>query len=298
MKKFLVYLLVIVIVVSAGFAVFFLVRDNEVISISNASLYQDVGDTFTIDVNHKNKKSSTTINITSSDDTIVSYNKKDNQFVAKNGGVARINFRTTNAKFRNLWCDVIVGDGTAENPFYISTAEQLFAIGRGEATSVSGVFKGGEGYELYESDKYYKLVGNIDASSVNNGYWIPLANFNGRIDGNGLTISNINIDSSKSEVATDNVGFVSTLGSNGAIYNVKFENFTAKGTYDNFGVVAGINYGDIERVEVKNAIINVKTQVFGGLVAKNVTTDGYQTIVTNEDTENPITENVYVRASI
>ena len=307
MKKFLVYLLVIVVTVSLGFAIFYLVRDNEVISISTASLYQDAGDTFTIDLEHKNKKPSTSINITSSDSSVVSYNSGSNNFVANKGGVARINFRTTNAKFRNLWCDVIVGDGTEESPFYISTAEQLAAIGMGEPIlddngNPTGVYAGAKGYEDYASDKYYKLVENIDVKSVNNGFWVPLRHFNGRIDGNGLTISNINIDklgytNAMSEsndynpnlFSVENVGFVQSLGEKGAIYNVKFENFTAKGEYENFGSVAGLNYGHIERVEIKGATLNVETEVFGGIAAKNITTEGEEVVV-NEDVEDGATE--------
>ena len=55
MKKFIVYLLVIILTVSLGFAIFYLVRDNEVISISSASIYKDAGDSFTLDINHTNK---------------------------------------------------------------------------------------------------------------------------------------------------------------------------------------------------------------------------------------------------
>ena len=117
MKKFIVYLLVIIVAVSLGFAVFYLVRDNEVISISSASIYKDAGDNFTIDLKHVNKKSYTSITISSSNASVVSYDQKTNTFTANAGGVARVNFRTTNAKFRNLWCDVIVGDGTIESPY-------------------------------------------------------------------------------------------------------------------------------------------------------------------------------------
>jgi len=48
MKKFLVTLVVILIAVSLGFGIFFLVRDNEVISIKSTSLYKDANQTFEI----------------------------------------------------------------------------------------------------------------------------------------------------------------------------------------------------------------------------------------------------------
>ena len=50
MKKFIVYLMVIVLTVSLGFAVYYLVDNNEVISISTASIYTDVDKEFSIDV--------------------------------------------------------------------------------------------------------------------------------------------------------------------------------------------------------------------------------------------------------
>lgn len=281
MKKFLVYLLVIVMTVSLGFGIFYLVRDNEVISISSASIYKDVGQKFTIDVDHRNPKASTTIEITTSDASIVSYNDASNEFKAESGGVARVNFRTSNTKFRNIWCDVIVGDGTVESPFYISTAEQLASIGMGDELE-DGTFAGATDYEQYTSDACYKLVSDIDVSSVNGGYWVPLRKFSGRFDGNGFTISNINIDRASyfasfedaSEIFTaENVGFFQEITKDAVVYNIKFENIGARGEYTNFGTIAGVNYGVIERVEVSNANFLLSTQVFGGIVAKNITTE-------------------------
>ena len=294
MKKFIVYLIVIILAVSLGFAVFYLVRDNEVISISSASIYKDAGEPFQIDVNHQNKKSYTTITVSTSNASVVSYDKNTNTFHANAGGVARINFRTTNAKFRNLWCDVIVGDGTVESPYYISTPEQLASIGMGVEISENGVgtgvYKGStlysEKYEKYSSDKCYKLVANIDAKDINEGYWIPLRAFSGRFDGNGLTISNINIDRDRyvstfmdkanydpTLFSQTNVGMFQKIMPTGIVYNLKLNNVYASGIYENFGVIAGENQGTIERVEVKDAYLSIESNVFGGLVGNNITTE-------------------------
>lgn len=292
MKKFIVYLLVIVMAVSLGFAVFYLVRDDEVISISSASMYKDVDETFTIDVNHQNKKSYTEISISSSNDEIVAYNQESNDFVAKSGGVARINFRTTNSNFRNLWCDIIVGDGTIESPFYISNAEQLASIGMGseilDANGMgTGIYEGRAPYEKYRSDLCYKLVANIDASLVNDGYWVPLRKFSGRFDGNGLTIKNINInkeaytehfknaqDYNPNLFVTDNVGMFQEVTYTGMVYNFKLESYNASGVYDNFGTITAVNRGIIERIEVKDAFLSIETEeTFGGLVAKNISSE-------------------------
>lgn len=291
MKKFIVYLLVIIVAVSLGFAVFYLVRDNEVISISSASIYKDAGDNFTIDLKHVNKKSYTSITISSSNASVVSYDQKTNTFTANAGGVARVNFRTTNAKFRNLWCDVIVGDGTIESPYYISTHEQLASIGMGQEILDNGVgtgvYAGGENYPDYASDKCYKLVSNIEINAdVNEGYWVPLRPFSGRFDGNGLTIKNINIDKESYDLAFQNtstynptlfskeyVGLFQKVLPGANVYNLKLENVSASGRYKNFGIITSENYGTIERIEVKDAFLSCETEVFGGLVGKNITTE-------------------------
>lgn len=316
MKKFIVYLLVIICTVSLGFAVFYLVRDNEIISISSASMYKDIGDTFTLDVNHVNKKASTSISITSSDDTIVSgkYSEEKGTYTAeaKKGGVARINVRTTNAKFRNLWCDIIVGDGTIESPFYISTAEQLAAIGmggqyfttdtEGNRVEVDGVFTGSGDYERYLSNACYKLVADIDASEVNGGYWVPLQHFNGRFDGNGHTISNVYIDvegyqnsdlSNKSTLFVNNckAGLFASLGKDSVVYNLKLKNYVATngangtGVYSAFGTVAGENAGTIERVEVEDASLAVNSGVFGGIVGINKSNVIREAVTSDDDTD-------------
>lgn len=282
MKKFLVYLLVIVLTVSAGFGIFYLVRDNEVISISSASIYKDVGQKFSIDVDHRNPKASTTIDISTSDAGIVSYDEGNDEFTAVSGGVARVNFRTSNVKFRNIWCDVIVGDGTIESPFYISSAEQLASIGMGVWDDELGAYKGAEGYEAYTSSASYKLVSDIDVSGVNGGYWVPLKAFSGSFDGNGYTISNINFNYSAyaeafadntSIYSTTNVGFFQEIKTDAIVYNVKFENVGATGSYVNFGVVTALNYGTVERIDVKNTNYTLNTEKFGGIVAINKTTD-------------------------
>lgn len=314
MKKFLVYLLVIILTISIGFAIFYLVRDNEVISISNVSIYKDAGESFTLDINHRNKKSYTEISVTSSDDNIVKgeYDSKNGQFkaTAVSGGVARINIRTSNAKFRNLWCDVIVGDGTVESPYYISTAEQLASIGMGVQTDDgSGVYKGSTiykpEYEKYTSNACYKLVSDIDVSTINNGYWVPLQNFNGRFDGNGLTISNVYIDAVgyKNSITNPDVrfdsnkpaGLFASIGNNGIVYSFKVSNYSAIGTYSNFGVITADNYGTIERVEVKDAYCSVKSAVFGGIAGRNISDEREVVIIDENNIEKQTFERTIAR---
>ena len=75
------------------------------------------------------------------------------------------------------------GDGTASNPYKISTAEQLAALAQqvNDGDPCDGV--------------YYELTGNIDLSAYSS--WTPIGNdttrFQGNFDGNDYQISNMKI---------------------------------------------------------------------------------------------------------
>ena len=76
MKKFLVYLVVILVAVSVGFTVFYLVRDNETISISTSSIYMREGDVIDdLGIVYNNKKSFSDYEVFSSNDNIAKYDK-------------------------------------------------------------------------------------------------------------------------------------------------------------------------------------------------------------------------------
>lgn len=276
MKRFLVYLLVIVVTVSLGFGIFYLVRDNELISISDTSLYKDVNDNFTIKLNRQHKKNSTKVSLTQSNPDVLQHNA-DGSFTAIAGGISRVNYRTNNAKFRNLWCDVIVGDGSVDFPFYIDSAEKLSEIGT----------------DKYPSDKCYKLVDDIDMSGLLSTPWKPIANFSGIFDGNGHTISGMNIDNAEyldvygSAMSTENVGMFANILAGGKVYNLKLANFvasTSANTYfKNFGIVAGKNSGTVERVEILNAKLQINTNsntCVGSVVGANVSTQDISGAVT------------------
>lgn len=281
MKKFLVYLLAIILVASMGFAIFYLVRDNEVISITTTSLHKEVGDTnITVALNAKKVKSYTKIELKFDGDDCVKvtdYNLNPDAgqvkavFTATTGGVARVNFQTNNSKFRNLYCDIYVGDGSIEHPYYISTPEQLYAIGRNT-----------EDYPHYTADKCYELTSDIDLGSLEEGYWQPISSFSGTFKGNGYSIIGMTIDSKQVIDKTDdtlNFGLFSTVTATGIVDNVVFDNVTinnieaTKTTY--IGTVAGVNNGVIKRINVKNVSIsnNDSTNSYvGGVVGYNAST--------------------------
>lgn len=294
MKKFLAVLLSIIVVVALGFTVFYLVRDNEEIYLSTSSIYVAKGDTFDIDINFKNKKSYTDYEIIIDKSNVVKYNEESENFTALAGGYTKVLFRTSNVNYRNLDCVVYVGDGNATSPFYVTTAEQIVEIGKADA----------DGNVKFPLDAHYSLRNNValsDAAAATLGYWNPIGYdastgevtpFTGELDGRGYTISNMNLnkDAFNSEVDEGQLqltkqnyeyaGLFAKLGANAVVKNIKFENATITGAYQYAGVVAGVSESaDIERIEVKSAIFDVKnTEVAGGVAGKieaTVTSQSY-----------------------
>ena len=277
MKKFLVYLCIIIVAVSTGFAIFYLVKDNEVISLGTTSLYKDVGSTFELSLNVSKPNSYTKITLSSSNEDVLEItnteiNLKENiakgSFTAKVGGVSRVNFQTTNSKFRNLYCDVVIGDGTVNYPFYISSAQQLSQIGKKLYDENEQ-----EIINPYTMSSSYELVSDIDLSTLDED-WMPLGfegdiPFTGTFNGNGYTISNLKIKNANSQ----NIGLFHTVANGAKVENVKFVNAEVNTTsYTKYaGVVAGVNMGTIQAIEVKNAVLNSNftSATIGGIVGFN-----------------------------
>ncbi len=267
MKKFLVYLLILIGAVSIGFGTYMVVENKEAFAFVSTTKYVTVGEEFAIEYSWTQRKSDLKIGIT--DSSVVEYNASANKFVAKKGGITYVTFVLENAiTNRNNSIQIFVGDGSLLTPFYISSAEQLSAIGHND---------------LYTLDKSYKLINKIDLNtSLATQYWLPIANnsaegFVGNFDGNGYEIQNININEELYNSTYDtnysftNVGLFSKIGVLGKVANVKIDNLLVIGSeYKNVGAIAGLNYGTIERVEVRTATFNVdKVETLGGVVGLN-----------------------------
>ena len=101
------------------------------------------------------------------------------------------------------------GCGTSENPYLISTAEQMNAIGA----------------YLEDWDKHFKLTADIDLSSYTGTAFNIIGNkttkFTGVFDGNGHTISNFTYTST----GTDNIGLFGYVnGPNAEVKNLVINN--------------------------------------------------------------------------
>lgn len=271
MKKFLAYLLVIVLTVSLGFAVFYLVRDNEKIALTTTTLYKDKGSTFELALDMSKNNSYTKISVSSSNENVVSIKDKEINIkkgiakatlVANEGGVVRVNFQTNNSKFRNLYCDITIGDGSEQNPYHIENANQFALIGNDEK---------------YTLNSCYEIVSDINLSLLEDT-WTPIGSlsnpFTGSITGNGYTIGGVKIATTNS-----NMGVFSCIGAGAKIDNLQFRNIIVESSTntETMGVVAGVNNGgEITRVEVIDCVLankNANTYV-GGIVGKNLSTFG------------------------
>ena len=134
------------------------------------------------------------------------------------------------------------GNGIKTDPYIITTADQL------------------QGLNNNTMNVYYKLGADIDLSGRN---WKPIGNyigFNGELDGDEYTVSNLTINKeNKTNLGLFNVN-------NGKLYNIKLNNIniTAKQTA---GALVAYNAGQIEQCSAQNVNI-VGHQNIGGLVGE------------------------------
>ena len=140
-------------------------------------------------------------------------------------------------------------DAIVTNYILIEDIEELAKIGVDEA---------------YPANGYYKLANDIDASA---GVWEPISTFTGLLDGNGYTISGLNIgkDAAVARAYTA-YGLIRTLS--GDVRNLKLVDFyyntytdSATSSYSYIGGIAAImKQGKINNCHVEGTIIDTTTK--------------------------------------
>ena len=131
MKKFLVFLISIVVVVSFGLVTYYFLRNDEVINFKTTEIYCNVGDIVTInDLGKTVKKQSnkTKYNYNAAGDDVVSaikYNDGKGYYVAQKGGDYEVVISTTNKKFKEFKFTVHIGDGSESNPYFVKDEQSL-----------------------------------------------------------------------------------------------------------------------------------------------------------------------------
>ncbi|NLD51150.1 MAG: hypothetical protein GX660_28780, partial [Clostridiaceae bacterium] len=123
------------------------------------------------------------------------------------------------------------GTGTLEDPYLISTANQL-------------------SYIRYSTDKHFKLINNIDLSVYSSGAgWDPIDALYGSLDGQRYTISSLTIK----RLTEDDTGLFSYIQKNGLVKNTNLINAAISAKITS-GIIAGDNYGSIENCYVEGSI--------------------------------------------
>ena len=139
------------------------------------------------------------------------------------------------------------GNGTANSPYLISTAEQLNEIGAHPA----------------HWNKYFKLIADINMNDVNEVEFNIIEDFTGIFDGNDCTISNLKISST----LPTNTGLFGTVG--GEISNLGLINPNIIAQGNNVGSLIGfVNHGIITNCSARGVEVSGSTNV-GGLIGLN-----------------------------
>ena len=158
--------------------------------------------------------------------------------------------------------------GSEENPYLIKSAADLawLAVNYTDPTQSTG--------------KYFKIVPADGSKTMDLSahYWIPIARFDGSLDGNGVSITGLKVGRSEENgayTAAANVGLFGRIDSNSVVENLSvdvaiYTSSTANGHY--VGGIAGINSdGTIDSCTVTGEITAAGSNTrlcVGGLVGR------------------------------
>ena len=203
MKKFLLYVVVIVTLLFLGFTVYYLSLNDETITLnvsSNESVYINVGDSFKLPIKWTKPSKGTKLTVSGDNDSVLKYDEETQMFTGNGGGYTTITISTSNSQYGPFVFQVYVGDGTVGSPFVIKNAEELAKIGK---------------ETLYATSKYYFLNDDIVLSSYSNGIWAPIEDFDGHFNGNGHTIYDLRVNN------TERAGLFATVKHGGYVENLR-----------------------------------------------------------------------------
>ena len=127
MKKFLVFLVSIVVVVCFGLTTYYFMRNDEVIIVNTKELFCNAGDIISLDslnIEVKKPNRKTTFDYAASSEEVsksIAYDKENKYYIvdAKAGGDFDLVISTTNKRYPEFKVKVHVGNGSVENPYYI-----------------------------------------------------------------------------------------------------------------------------------------------------------------------------------
>lgn len=238
MKRFLVFVVVLIVAVSLGATVVYFMRDDEQLVIrSSASMYANVGEDVEVDAELKNAKIGHEITYTSLNPDVLEWNPAINKFMALKAGAAVIQVSTNNKNLSTSNIYIEIGDGSKEAPYFIDSYEDLILIGAEDST--------------FGASNYYILKQDINIP-------VPMkplladGEFTGSFDGNNYTITGLTIsEAGESKFA----GLFGKIGDTGVVSKLTLKNVNINGQFSSVGAIAGMNLGTITRCEVLTGIV-------------------------------------------
>lgn len=268
MKKFLVFLVSIIVVICLGMTFYYFAKDEEVIKFNTSTIYINAGESISLEelgFSHTGKKKETKINFNASDDSsksIISYNSSLGRYVSSTkGGNATIVITTNNYKFKRFEIKVTVGNGSKETPYQIYNEDDLFAIGTSKFDTTP------DNSENEALTAHYVLMNDIALTTPH----LPIGRteddcdtFDGYFNGNYYTIHNL--QNQDNEYG----GLFAVLGSKSTVVNLNLKNANISGSFDYAGVLAGVVNGYVDRVQVVDSSVNntKSGSTTGGLAGK------------------------------
>ena len=276
MKRFFMYCIVIIGTLFVGLSFYMFAKNNEVIDCTvpqGETVYLNVGESFDIPINHTKPNKRTTIETKSDNSNVAAINAESGKIEAKAGGTATINITPSNKNFGPFVFTVRIGDGSTDNPYFISSAEQMLRIG-----AMDTLWTLGDSYEVVSNIDFKETWVDGKATS-----WKPIGDrdnhFTGNFNGGTKTISNLIIDET---CTSDYVGLFGYVESGAKIEKVTLVNPQIKVTGKNVGSIAGYSESAITRCKVVNGVVsssNTSADAYvGGIVG----------VATRTQTENEI----------
>ncbi len=257
MKKLLVYIMVAIVVVTCGIAIYYVVRNDESISAIETEdnvLYMNVGETLPIPLEYKNPSPHTEFTYTVSagfeEDVLVDLD--DWTITAYTPGIVSISFTSSNKNYAKFDVSCHIGNGSIEAPWYIRNAEDLFNIGKGDWLL-------SDNYRITSDISVGGEMLPIGVSQESDGTF-TVNEFTGSLSGYFHTISDIDIIQGEKEFYLG--GIFAIIGVTGKVENLTFDNITVQGNFNFAGVVAGVNYGLIGKCDIKNSRVENYQQAF------------------------------------
>lgn len=242
MKKFLIFLVSIVVVVCVGLTTFYFMKNDEIIVIETKEIYVNAGDTITLEeLGFSRQKASkkTTFNYNAGGEDVksaVCFDDSKGYYVV-NGSVAgdvNLVITTSNKKYGEFTVTVHIGNGAKETPYYVFNETDLTKIGADYALNAS--------FKLMNNITLSPNFAPIGFSQLDNKY----VGFSGNFDGNGKTISSLDLKDS----TYSNAGLFSSINSGAVVSNLTIANSSISGAYANAGILAGEIAGSVNRIAI------------------------------------------------